>query len=163
MVSRDTGLCCDRLVGSESSRQMSTEGRRECRTQQCAARVEKQRGTWWVGRRSIRLQCTFRPDTMSPKQRKTSLPHWLNSPDKHRFIIWQCRGYDVITMHEMTPYLTQDLAFPTFMAIFIAWMFYYAALMHSLIFLSPWLAFAFFIDNLELKQQVRTQSYVFPL
>lgn len=33
---------------------------------------------------SIRLQCTFRPDAMSPKQRKSSLPHWLDSPDRGR-------------------------------------------------------------------------------
>lgn len=53
-VSRDTGLRCDCLVRSESSRQMSTETRRECRTQQCAVRLEKQRerGTWWDRRRT---------------------------------------------------------------------------------------------------------------
>lgn len=42
-VSHDTELCCDCLLISESSRQMSTETRWECRTQQCAVRVEKQR------------------------------------------------------------------------------------------------------------------------
>lgn len=38
-MSRDTGHCCDRRVGSESFGQMSAETRWERRTQRCAEKL----------------------------------------------------------------------------------------------------------------------------